>query len=165
MEIFALPDPIPNSILELFEAALQRFPFAALTAHRSLLPCELVQIFSDKPRQCRVAIHGNLADSFHQLIGQRKCDIHEPIIRETLIPCNFSLRDSRKPNAFRLLCALCFTSHILLIAQGKFACYCERIKGELKKGALMAESLAVRRAEASNAITRVHEVLDAFAAR
>src|SRR5467141_633128 len=29
----------------------------------------------------------------------------------------------------------------------------------------MAESLAVRRAEASNAITRVHEVLDAFAAR
>src|SRR5258706_9087783 len=29
----------------------------------------------------------------------------------------------------------------------------------------MPESLAVRRAEMSNAITRVHEVLDAFAAR
>src|SRR5260370_19244349 len=29
----------------------------------------------------------------------------------------------------------------------------------------MSESLAVRRAETSNAITRVHEVLDAFAAR
>src|SRR2546429_408139 len=40
-----------------------------------------------------------------------------------------------------------------------------RRKGELQKELFMQESLAVRRAETSTAPTRVHEVLDAFAAR
>src|SRR2546429_9628271 len=40
-----------------------------------------------------------------------------------------------------------------------------RRKGELQKELFMQESLAVRRAETSPALTRVHEVLDAFAAR
>src|SRR5713101_1026711 len=91
MEIFALPGPIPNSVLELFEAALERFAFAALSACRSLLPCEFVQVFSNEPCQSRVAVYGNLTDPFHQLLGQRECDVHVPIIRETLIPCKFNL--------------------------------------------------------------------------
>src|SRR5438132_5539079 len=40
-----------------------------------------------------------------------------------------------------------------------------RRKGELQKGLFMLESLAVRRAETSTALTRVHEVLDTFASR
>jgi len=65
MEIFALPGPVPDSILELLEAALESFAFAAPSARRSLLPCEFVQIFSNQPCQSRIAIHGNLADAFH----------------------------------------------------------------------------------------------------
>jgi hypothetical protein len=65
MEIFALPGLIPNSILELFEAALERFAFAALSARCGLLLCEFVQISSNQPCQSRIAVHGNLADAFH----------------------------------------------------------------------------------------------------
>jgi len=68
MEIFALPGLIPNSILKLFEAALERFAFAALSARCGLLLCEFVQIFSNEPGQSSVAIHGNLADPFHQFL-------------------------------------------------------------------------------------------------
>src|SRR5437764_15476163 len=88
MEVFALPGPISNSELKLLEAALQGLPFPALPACRGFLPCELVQILANKAGQRRVAIYRNFANAFHQLFWQRKRDIHEPIIRYSLILCN-----------------------------------------------------------------------------
>jgi len=41
MEVVALPRFIPNSKLELFEAALQGFLFPAFAAGRCILPYEL----------------------------------------------------------------------------------------------------------------------------
>src|SRR5438105_1404645 len=63
------------------------------------------------------------------------------------------------------LCTLRIKSDIFHVAPENAPCYLWRTKSELQKGLSMPESLAVRRAETSTAITRVHEVLDAFAAR
>jgi hypothetical protein len=94
MEIFAFPGSLPDSNLDLFEAALQGFPFTALSSHRRFLTGDLVQVFSNEARQSSVTVHGYLADTLHQFIGQGECDIHEPIIRETLIPCKSSFISS-----------------------------------------------------------------------
>src|SRR2546430_516111 len=66
---------------------------------------------------------------------------------------------------FQCLRVPCVNSDVFHVAPQNAPCYLWRTKGELKKGPFMSESLAVRRAETSAAITRVHEVLDAFAAR
>src|SRR5205809_909881 len=69
---------------------------------------------------------------------------------------------------FQCLRVPCVNSDVFLVfhvAPQNAPCYLWRTKGELQKGPSMSESLAVRRAETSAAITRVHEVLDAFAAR
>ena len=76
MEVFALPAFLPNSKLELLEAALESFPFPAFRAGRWVLPYELAQIFANQARQRRVAVHGYLADPFHQVLRQGKPDIH-----------------------------------------------------------------------------------------
>jgi hypothetical protein len=94
MEIFAPPGLLSYSILELFEAALQGFPFSTRSACCRLLPSDFVQIFTDEAGQGRVAVHGDLPDPSHQVFWQRKRDIHVPILRETLIPCNSSSQDS-----------------------------------------------------------------------
>jgi len=88
MEIFALPALFSDSILELFEAALQGFPFSTRSACCRLLPGDFVQILTNEAGQGRVAVHGDLPDPSHQVFWQRKRDIHAPILRETLIPCN-----------------------------------------------------------------------------
>src|SRR6059036_1004289 len=66
---------------------------------------------------------------------------------------------------FQCLRVPCVNSDVFHVAPQNAPCYLWRTKGELQKGPFMSESLAVRRAETSAAITRVHEVLDAFAAR
>src|SRR5437762_460457 len=66
---------------------------------------------------------------------------------------------------FQCLRVPCVNSDVFHVAPQNAPCYLWRTKGELQKGLSMLESLAVRRAETSTAITRVHEVLDAFAAR
>src|SRR5213080_5589218 len=66
---------------------------------------------------------------------------------------------------FQCLRVPCVNSDVFHVAPQNAPCYLWRTKGELQKGPSMSESLAVRRAETSAAITRVHEVLDAFAAR
>src|SRR6267143_6118467 len=88
MEIFALPALLSDSILELFEGALQGFPFSTRSACCRLLPGDFVQILTNEAGQGRVAVHGDLPDPSHQVFRQRKRDIHVPILRETLIPCN-----------------------------------------------------------------------------
>jgi hypothetical protein len=70
MEIFALPGSLPDSNLDLFEAALQGFPLAAFSAHRSLLTSDLVQVFSNEACQSGVTVHGYLANTLHQFIRQ-----------------------------------------------------------------------------------------------
>src|SRR6266849_4721483 len=88
MEIFALPGLLSDTILELFEATLQGFPFSTPSACCALLPGDFVQVFTNKAGQGRVAVHGDFPDPSHQVFWQRKRDIHVPILRETLIPCN-----------------------------------------------------------------------------
>src|SRR5437667_2114250 len=66
---------------------------------------------------------------------------------------------------FQCLRVPCVNSDVFHVAPQNAPCYLWRTKGELHKGPFLSESLAVRRAEPSAAITRVHEVLDAFAAR
>jgi hypothetical protein len=100
MEVVALPGFIPNSKLELFEAALQSFPFTAFSVGRCIVPYELAQIFSNQARQRCIAVHGYLADPFHQVLWQGKRDIHIPMRRESLIPCNLYLQDSRLSDPF-----------------------------------------------------------------
>jgi hypothetical protein len=48
MEVFALPGFLPNSKLELFEAALQGISFPAFSACRCVLQYDLAQIFSNQ---------------------------------------------------------------------------------------------------------------------
>src|SRR6266481_780139 len=88
MEISALPALLSDSILELFEGALQSFPFSTRSACCRLLSGDFVQILTNEAGQGRVAVHGDLPDPSHQVFWQRKRDIHAPILRETLIPCN-----------------------------------------------------------------------------
>jgi hypothetical protein len=88
MEIFALPALLSDSILELFEAALQGFSFSTRSACCRLVPGDFVQILTNEAGQGRVAVHRDLPDPSHQVFWQRKRDIHVPILRETLIPCN-----------------------------------------------------------------------------
>src|SRR6266478_2127905 len=88
MEISALPALLSDSILELFEGPLQGFPFSKSSACCSLLPGDFVQILTNEAGQGRVSLHGDLPDPSHQFFWQRKLDIHAPILRETLIPCN-----------------------------------------------------------------------------
>ena len=107
MEVVALPGFIPNSKLELFEAALQGFPFTAFSVGRCIVPYELAQIFSNQARQRCIAVHGYLADPFHQVLWQGKRDIHVPMRRESLIPCNLYLQDSHRTNPSLLICGLC----------------------------------------------------------
>src|SRR5437016_11645988 len=66
---------------------------------------------------------------------------------------------------FQCLRVPCVNSDVFHVAPQNAPCYIWRQKAEFQKGPFMSESLAVRRAETSAAITRVHEVLDAFAAR
>src|SRR5437867_2870637 len=66
---------------------------------------------------------------------------------------------------FQCLRVPCVNSDGFHVAPQNAPCYLWRTKGELQKGPFMSESLAVRRANAPAAITRVNEVLDAFAAR
>src|SRR5437899_12540649 len=66
---------------------------------------------------------------------------------------------------FQCLRVPCVNSDVFHVAPQNAPCYLWRTKGELQKGPFMSESLAGRRAETSAAITRVHELLDAFAAR
>src|SRR5882757_2252655 len=88
MEISALPALLSDSILELLEGALQGFPFSTRSACCCLLSGDFVQILTNEAGQGRVAVHGDLPDPSHQVFWQRKRDIHAPILRETLIPCN-----------------------------------------------------------------------------
>src|SRR5260370_22375634 len=98
MQVSSFPSSLPDFELELLEAALKRVPLTPLSPSRLVFPGKLRQEFSHQPGQCRVPIHCNLANLFHQVIRQRKCDIHIPIIRETHIPCNSPLKDLRNPS-------------------------------------------------------------------
>src|SRR5437867_3512535 len=85
----------------------------------------------------------------------------------SLIPlfCATNMHTEESLAVLQCLRVPCVNSDVFHVAPQNAPCYLWRTKGELQKGPFMSESLAVRRAETSAAITRVHEVLDAFAAR
>src|SRR5947207_13583404 len=113
MEVLALPGSLTDCKSKLLEATLQRVPFAALAPRRRVKLYNLHQIFSNQARQCGVSFNGNLANPFHQIIRQRKSDIHEPIIRGTLILWQLSFEAKGSP-----------------LAERDIQCYAWRIKGE-----------------------------------
>ena len=45
---------------------------------------ELLKVGAHQASERRIAFDGDLADLFHQFLVNGKCDIHRPIIRETL---------------------------------------------------------------------------------
>jgi hypothetical protein len=67
MEVFALPDFLPGSKLELFEAAFKGFHFSTTAACREILPCEMAQILPNQTMKGRAAFQRNLANTFRQL--------------------------------------------------------------------------------------------------
>jgi hypothetical protein len=84
MEVFTLPGSLSDPKLKLLEAAFQGFPLPSFSARGSLLLGKLAQVFPNEARQGGVTVDGYFANPLYQFIGQRKRDIHSPIIRETL---------------------------------------------------------------------------------
>jgi len=52
-----------------------------------MLTGEFFQMGAHKSGQSRIPLDRQFADLFDQLVIERERDIHEPIIRETLITC------------------------------------------------------------------------------
>src|SRR5579859_1808438 len=87
MEVCPRPGPLANLQSNLLKRALECLALTPFSAGRSLFSRNLFQIGANHPRESRVTLDGDLPDFLNQLVLKRQCDVHKPIIRESLKLC------------------------------------------------------------------------------
>src|SRR5690242_10496064 len=104
MKVCPRPGPLAKLQSNLPKGALERFALTPLSAGCRVFGGNVFQIRANHPSESRVTLDGDFPDFFNQFVLKRQCDVHKPIIRESLKPCKRakSLRDRRDTNR---LCA------------------------------------------------------------
>jgi hypothetical protein len=83
MQVLPFPGSLSNPKLEPLEGALQRLAFPALPTGYRVFRCQPFQVSANQACQGCIPFYRDLPDLFNQFFGDRKRDIHTPIIRES----------------------------------------------------------------------------------
>jgi len=89
IEVCTLPSSLTYVEMKLLEGAFQCFALLTPTAFRCSFSRELLQVFAYQTCKRGVSLNGDLPHFFHDLLVQRKGNIHVPIIRDSLIMGKF----------------------------------------------------------------------------
>ena len=84
MQVFPFPSTLSHVELELLKAPFERFQFSSLAAGFRMFEGKFLEVGAHQTSQGSVALNRNLADFLNQFLVNGKCNVHKPIIRETL---------------------------------------------------------------------------------
>src|SRR5689334_7307793 len=86
MQVLSFPCPLANVEPEPLEASLQCLALPASPAGCGVLGRKFFQVLANQARQGGIPLDRNLPHLLDEFIVQRECQVHIPIIRETLNP-------------------------------------------------------------------------------
>jgi hypothetical protein len=83
------PTPVAFADVELraLEGVLKSLALATLFAGGSVFSSDLLEVVTDHAGEGGIAVDGDFAKLFDELLVERESDIHAPIIRENLKLC------------------------------------------------------------------------------